>query len=296
MKKIPVIFVFVFAIVNHALSQVTDGEAALRKSAADSLNGWKKGGTVFLNFSQTSLTNWAAGGMNSLGLNSLASVFANYKKGNATWDNSLDIGYGMLKQGDADLIKTDDKIDLLSKYGQKAFSSWYYAAMLNFKTQMADGYNYPNDSVIISKFLAPAYILAAIGIDYKPGNVFTAFVAPLTLKYTVVNDQALADSGAFGVDRGKKSRGEFGGYIRVAFKKDLMKNVNFDTKIDLFSNYLHNPQNIDINWEALLTLQANKFLAASIATQLIYDDDIIIDGGPRIQFKEILAVGVTLKF
>jgi len=155
--------------------------------------------------------------------------------------------------------------------------------------------------------MSPAYILTAAGLDYKPGPAFSAFIAPVTAKYTIVNDQVLADSGAFGVDPGKKFRGEFGGYLRVQFQKDIFKNVNFGTKAEFFSNYLNNPQNIDVNWETLLTLKANEFLSATVSTQLIYDDDINIakddddDGvidrsSPDVQFKEVLAIGITLKF
>ncbi len=291
--------------VQFVSAQVTEGEEKLRTQSADTVEGWKKGGALFLNFSQTSLTNWAAGGVGSYAINGLASFFGNYKKGNSVWDNFLDIGYGVLRQKDADVQKTDDKFDLLSKYGQHAFKSWYYSALLNFRTQMTDGFNYPDDSVI-STLLAPAYLLGAIGLDYKPSDVFTAFIAPLTAKVTFVNDQVLADAGAFGVDPGKKSRGEFGGYVRLAFKKDLVENINFATKADFFSNYLNNPQNIDINWETLLTMKITKFIGASLSTQLIYDDDIAIleelESGAtkpvksKVQFKEILGIGFTAKF
>ncbi len=309
MKRISLLVVLLFAVANFTIGQVTEGEEALRKSTADSLDGWKKGGAVFLNSAQSSLTHWAAGGAKtSIAVNGLVNLFANYTKGSSTWDNTLDLGYGKITQEvDDDIlwVKTDDKIDLMSKYGQKAAKSWYYAALFNFKTQMDKGYNSPKDSVAISKFLAPAYILCAIGMDYKPSDVFTAFIAPLTGKFTIVNDQVLADAGAFGVDSTKKSRAELGGYIRVAFKKDLMENVNLASKIDFFSNYLKNPDCIDINWETLLTLKVNKYISASLATLLIYDDDIVIqeelDNGVRdtkslVQFKEVLSVGFTMKF
>jgi len=306
MKKY-VIFIFSLCLVfqfSHA--QVTEAEDKLRSQSADTLEGWKQGGAFFVNFSQTSLTNWAAGGNNSIAINGLASLFANYKKGKSVWDNYLDIGYGLMKQGKGeDFVKTDDKFDFMSKYGQHAFKSWYYSALLNFRTQLTDGYNYPDDSVI-STLLAPAYLLAALGLDYKPSDVFTAFIAPVTAKITIVNDQVLADAGAFGVEAGNKTRGEFGGYVRVGFKKDLVKNINLATKIDFFSNYLHNPQNIDINWEALLTMNVTKYIAASLSTQLMYDDDITIekeqDNGEiepvnsLTQFKEILGIGFTVKF
>ncbi len=308
MKRKLVLIIMMFIVTSSGFAQVTEIETEMRTLSTDSLDGWKKGVTAFINVSQTSLTNWTAGGQNSLSINGLINVYANYTKGKSNWDNSLDIGYGLLKQGkDADFIKTDDKIDLVSKYGYKAFGKWNYAALFNFKTQMTNGYNYPNDSVIISKFLAPGYILGALGLDYKPNDNFSAFIAPLTSKITLVNDQALADSGAFGVDPGNKLRSELGGYVRIAFQKELIKNVSFGTKIDLFSNYLNNPQNIDINWETLLMLKANEYLSATLSTLLIYDDDIKIeqdtndDGvvdskGPRIQFKEVLSIGIALKF
>lgn len=306
MKKYAILIFSLCLVVQFSNAQVTQAEEKLRAKSADTLEGWKKGGAFFVNFSQTSLTNWAAGGDNSLAINGMASLFANYKKGKSIWDNSLDMGYGLMKQGnDEKFTKTDDKFDFLSKYGQHAFKSWYYSALLNFKTQFSNGYNYPDDSVI-SAFLAPAYILGAIGLDYKPNDAFTAFIAPLSAKITLVNDQALADAGAFGVDAGKKSRSEFGGYIRMAYNKNIVENINFTTKIDFFSNYLHNPQNVDINWEALLTLKVTKFIAASINTQLIYDDDIALiedleSGGTKtvkskVQFKEILGIGFTVKF
>jgi len=306
MKKYAILIFSLCLVVQFSNAQVNQAEEKLRAKSADTLEGWKKGGAFFVNFSQTSLTNWAAGGDNSLAINGMASLFANYKKGKSIWDNSLDMGYGLMKQGnDEKFTKTDDKFDFLSKYGQHAFKSWYYSALLNFKTQFSNGYNYPDDSVI-SAFLAPAYILGALGLDYKPNDAFTAFIAPLSAKITLVNDQALADAGAFGVDAGKKSRSEFGGYIRIAYNKNIVENINFTTKIDFFSNYLHNPQNVDINWEALLTLKVTKFIAASINTQLIYDDDIALiedleSGGTKtvkskVQFKEILGIGFTVKF
>jgi hypothetical protein len=306
MKKYVILIFSLCLTVQFSHAQVTEAEEKLRTQSADSVEGWKEGGTFFINIAQTSLTNWAAGGNNSVAINGIASLFANYKKGKSVWDNYLDIGYGLMKQGKGeDFVKTDDKFDLLSKYGQHAFRSWYYSALLNFRTQLTNGYNYPDDSVI-SALLAPAYLLGALGLDYKPNDVFTAFIAPVTIKITIVNDQVLADAGAFGVDAGKKVRGEFGGYVRLAYKKDVVENVNFATKIDFFSNYLHNPQNIDVNWEALVAMKITKYIAASLSTQLIYDDDITVleeldDGGTkavksRVQFKEILGIGFTVKF
>jgi hypothetical protein len=316
-KLINIITVITFSGVLTA--QTIEAENNLKKQNKDSLDGWKTGGIISLNLTQVSLTNWSAGGENSLSVNGILSLFANLKKGNSTWDNSLDLGYGFLQQGKADARKTDDKIDFTSKYGQKAFKNWYYAGLVNFKSQMTAGYNYPDDSTKISDFLAPGYLLGAIGMDYKPSEVFTLFISPITMKMTLVNDQPLADAGAFGVEpalrdtagnvitKGENYRAEYGGYLRALLKKDIMKNINLQTKLELFSNYAEEPGNIDVNWEVLISMKVNKFISATISTQLLYDHDIdiavdnnndgIIDAvGPRTQFKEVLGVGLSYKF
>lgn len=324
MKKILLMITMVM-FSYAANSQVIEMEKDLRKQKKDTIEGWKMSGVFGVNFAQTSLTNWAAGGQNSIALNGFFSYNADYYKGKSVWTNSLDMGYGLLRQGkETGFMKTDDKIDLLSKYGRQAFKDFYYAGMFNFKTQMAPGYNYPNDSVKISDWLAPAYAVAAIGLDYKPNKYFSAFLAPFTGKLTYVGNQQLADLGAFGVDKaefdnngvlvkkGIRTKYEFGGYIRLIYSRNnfehaLLKNVSFTTKLDLFSNYLHNTQNVDINWETLISLKVNKYITVTINNNMIYDDDITIyvdkdnDGvidaqGPRLQIKNILGVGFAYKF
>jgi len=314
--KIIITFFLIIGFSQILSGQVTEVEKHLRTLPPDTTQGWKKGGVIVANLAQTSMTNWAAGGQNSVAMNGIFSAFANYKRNKSVWDNSLDIGYGKLKQGkNNNYRKTDDKIDLLSKYGKEAFKNFYYAFLFNFKTQMAPGYDYPNDTVKISNLFSPAYILFALGMDYKPNAYFSAFIAPLTAKFTIVNDKKLSDAGAFGVKPRNKSLSEIGGYIRAIyskndFKSEFLKNVSFTTKIDLFTNYAKNPQNIVVNWETLIAFKVNKFISANISTQLIYDDKIKVpfdkngDGkietgeavGSKIQFKEILGVGLSYKF
>jgi hypothetical protein len=313
-KKIIAICMLLTVLSIFTYSQVTEAENTLRTVKSDTTQGWKTGGVIAINLAQTSLTNWAAGGQNSLSINGLFSGFANYKKGNSVWDNSLDIGYGLLKQGDENFRKTDDKIDFLSKYGQEAFRNFYYAALLNFKTQMTPGYNYPSKETI-SDLFAPAYLLLALGMDYKPNAYFSAFLAPFTAKFTFVMNDSLSNKGAFGVTPGETLKSEVGGYIRAIytkndFKSEFLKNVSFTTKIDLFSNYSTNPQNIDVNWETLIAFKVNKYISANFTTDMIYDDDIKIsfdkngDGviasgesvGSKVQFKEIFGVGFSYKF
>ncbi len=317
MKNKLFVITFILIVLGQVVTgQVTEVEKTLRAQHADTTLGWKKGGVFAINLAQTSLTNWAAGGQNSLATNGIFSVFVNYKRDKSVWVNSLDLGYGLLKQGNTGFRKTDDKFDLLSKYGREAFKNFYYAVLFNFKTQMAPGYNYTETPPIkISDLLSPAYLLFALGMDYKPNANFSAFIAPVTARIIIVNDKVLSDAGAFGVDPGKKSKSEFGGYLRVIytrnnFKSEFLKNISFTTKADFFSNYADKPQNIVVNWETLIVLKVNKFISANLNTQLIYDDKIKVpfdnngDGtiepgeavGSKIQFKEILGVGFSYNF
>ncbi|HNX82856.1 MAG: DUF3078 domain-containing protein [Bacteroidales bacterium] len=276
---------------------------------ADTTQGWHKSGVFSLNMSQANFTNWAAGGQNSLALNGLVNLGANYRMGKSAWDNALIIGYGKMVQKGNDLgwMKTDDRIDFQSKYGRKATEKWFYSGLMSFKTQMDNGYNYPDTDNKISGLLSPAYLLFSLGMDYKPNPNFSVFLSPLTSKNTIVMDDDLSMAGAFGVEPGKNFRPELGAYANIAYKKDeIVKNVNFMTKLDLFTNYLKNPQNIDISWEALLVLKVNEFISATVNTLLLYDDDILIkidegsEGEPvlgkRAQFKEVIGVGFTYKF
>lgn len=319
MNKLVISVLVLFIITCQLTAQVTDAEKKLRDQQADTTLGWKKGGVMAVNLAQTSLTNWAAGGQNSFATNGLLSLFANLKTDKSTWTNSLDIGYGIMKQNGLDTRKTDDKFDFLSKYGQKAFDHVYYAALLNFKTQLTIGENFPdpalpNEGVKISNFMAPGYLIGALGLDYKPNAYFSAFVAPLTARFTFVMDDELSAAGAFGVDPGENVRSEIGAYLRVIyskndFKNEFLKNVSFTSKIDLFSNYLDNPENIVVNWENLIAMKINKFISASINTMLIYDDKILVpfdrDGDDliepgevsrKVQFKEILGIGFSYNF
>lgn len=289
-------------------------------SKQDTLHGWRFDGVTSMNASQSAFVNWAAGGQNTVAGVLLVNLAAIYKDDVHSWDNTLDAGYGLLKQGlQSSPIKTDDKLEFLSKYGRRAFANWYAGALLNFKTQFAKGYSNPEDKVLISDFLAPGYLLGALGLDYKPTPSFSMFISPVTAKMTFVENQLLANAGAYGVEPavrdangvlvtpGENFRTELGGYLRSQYVRNITDNILFDTRLALFTDYLENQGNIDVNWNNILGFQINKYLTTTLSTELIYDDDIrvpidrnedgIIDHhGPRTQFKEVLAIGFTYKF
>lgn len=270
---------------------------------------WKKGGFIGINFNQVSLSQWAPGGDNNLSLSSSLNLFANYAKNKTIWDNTLDLAYAMIKTSSDPVRKSDDKIEFTSKYGYKiGEGKWYYAGLLNFKSQFAEGFAYPNDSDIVSKFMSPGYLTLALGLTYKPNDNFEVFFSPATGKWTFVNDQKLADAGAYGVKMatiengvllpgtGENLRSEFGAYLNMKFKKDIMENVTFATKLELFNNYTDsdkdNAKNIDVNWETSLLMKVNKFITASIIAQVVYDANVVA----RTQYKQVIGVGFGYKF
>lgn len=276
---------------------------------------WTRSGDIGLNFSQSHLSNWAAGGDNALNWQGIFNYNANYAHENNKWDNNISLALGYSHLGDAKAIKTDDKIELNSLYGYKATEKLFYSLAFSFKTQFVDGFDYKNDSTNrISGFMVPAYATLGLGLEYVPNANFSINFAPLTGRITIVNDQDMADAGAFGVDPaeydeitgdkindGKTTRFEFGAKMTAKLDVKIAENVSFNSKLELFSDYLKNPQNIDVDWQNLITMKVNSWLNANITAHLIYDDDIMItdkDGniGPRTQFKEVLSIGLSYKF
>lgn len=261
---------------------------------------WTYRGTATLNFSQVSLTNWAAGGKSSVAGVFLLNANANYKKDKWAWDNALNAGYGLLNEEGNKTTKSEDKLDISSKLGYDAGNHWYYSALLGFNSQFANGYNYPDIDNPISRFMAPGYLNFAIGMDYKPSERFSLFLSPSNAKTTFVLDDNLSNAGSFGVTPGEKTLFEFGAMIKAMLNIPIMENVKLSTDITLFSNYLGKPQNVDIAWNTLISMKVNKWLSANLATNLIYDDNIEIekDGrmAPRIQFKQLFGAGLSVNF
>ncbi len=283
---------------------------------------WKIGGNLGLQFTQSSYQNWQAGGVNSIAGNGLVNIFANYDNGGAwTWYNRLDLGYGLNFQ-DTVFIKTDDRVEFTSRIDRKISKVWNASALVNFRTQFANGYanaGERGDSIRISGPMSPGYLVTAVGFTYKPNKKFSAFISPLTSKMTFVQDQRLANDGAFGVDEavrdtvngayvvvedGKNFRQEVGGYVNIAYKTPIVKNVDMQFSLNLFSNYLDGQYKfIDVNSEFLLFMKVNDYITANLALNLIYDHDIIFDtnddgimDGPRTQFKQVLGIGLTYNF
>jgi len=304
------------AQVNTKDANALKAEAAVMKAIVDtSTKYWKHGGIISLNGQEVSLTNWAAGGQGAISVGGLINVFFNYHKEKIIWNTNINLAYGVIKQGsNKNWLKTDDRIQLTSKVGREAFKKAYYSGLVDFKTQFAPGYNYPNDSTKISNFMAPAYALIALGMDFEVDSNLSFFVSPATTRITYVNDNNLAKQGAYGVQAQvlgangavvtpyKNIRYQFGGYAKMQYQRNIMQNVAFGTMVEVFADYLNHPENLYVNWTTLLSMKVNKYISATFSTQLIYDPAVKIqqaDGkllGPRVQFKQVLGVGLSYKF
>lgn len=300
-------------------AQQAEGE---RIAKDDTLRDWNFKGVHSLQFNQMSFTNWAAGGENTISLAAFVNYTIDYQKDKWRWENIIDLGFGVIQEGENPMRKNEDRIDIVSKLGYKAAKNLQYSFRSNFKTQFAPGYNFPNDSVVVSRFMSPGFLLVSLGMDYKPKPWISIFASPATGKFTFVGDQALADSGAFGVtpavlgpdgsvlEPGKNARGEFGALVTVQMNKKFDDKINVQSRLDLFNNYtdrvVENRGNIDANWETLVNFHITKWLTTSVFLHLIYDHDIPIPimeevngeevqigEGPRTQFKQTFGLALN---
>lgn len=264
---------------------------------------WKKGALTQLGFSQVSLTNWASGGSGSLALNAYTNFYLNYTKGKVFYENRAQFAYGFVQSFETGYRKADDKIILDSKFGYRAFDKFYASAQMYFKTQFSPGFDYPSSGgqKLVSKFLAPANFSFGIGLEYKPGkkNMFSFNFAPLTTTWMIVTERALRAK--YGNKEDEAIRYELGAQFTGDFKAQPFKNLKVGTTLKLFSDYLNQPKNIQVNWDFNAELILTKYLVTTLRTNLIYNDKVLIadkDGheAPRVQFKEVLSVNFSYTF
>ena len=285
-----------------ALAFLGVGTVLAQTETAEGTSPWTREGNLGLKLTQVSLTNWAAGGDNSVAFDFQGAYQANYKKGKHLWNNRLELAYGLNRIGEDGTKKANDKIYLNSNYGYSIAKSWYASAFATFQTQFSPGYDYSiSKDISVSEFMSPAYLTTGLGFTYEPKKIFTAVLSPASWRGTFVLNDRLSDEGAYGVDPGKNLLSSFGANLKGEVRYEFMKNMTVYSRLDLYSDYLHKPQNIDVNWEVQINMAINKWFSTTLTTNLVYDDDVKIaqkDGtkGPRVQFKEILGVGLQFNF
>lgn len=265
-------------------------------------SSWIYGGNSGINLSQVSLSNWASGGENAIGFDVLLNYSADYKQNKHLWQNRIEMAYGLNQTETDGTKKTNDKIYFSSTYGYEMTKNLYLSALLNFNTQFAKGYDYKTEPrSYISRFMSPGYLTTGLGLTWNPKNWFTATLSAISWRGTFVDSKILSQEGAFGVDPGDHLFSEMGGNLKVEVKYEFLKNMSIYSRVDLFSNYLEDPQNVDVRWDVQLNMTVNKWFSANITTNMIYDNDTKIlqkDGskGPRLQFKESLGIGFQVTF
>ncbi|WP_445720003.1 DUF3078 domain-containing protein [Flavobacterium sp.] len=313
LKKV-YLFGLLFFVYQSNFSQIINTELP------DTISYWSKENKVGLDISQITFVNWNAGGNNSISGLIKGQFIRTYTKENINWKNELIMRYGINKQESQEVRKTDDQFSFNSTFGYKrdTITNWYYAGKFNFNTQFANGYAYPNVDLAISRPFAPAYAFLGIGAEYSRNDLnLNFYLSPLTQKTTMVFDQRLADQGAFGVEKavydefgtllkhGKNIRNETGILVTNQWKKEIYTNINLENRIALYTDYINNFGNIDVDWQIQLDLTVNQYVKANIGTHLVYDDDIKskeeeggvqVVKGPKIQLKQLLGVGVVYQF
>ena len=266
---------------------------------------WLMGGNVGMHLNQVQQISWAAGGDNLFGMNLLLNYSANYKKERHIWNNRAEFEYGFTVTDADGTRKSSDKIYLSTTYGYKIKKNLYISGLLFFNTQFADGYDYGDEDEedeFISTLMAPGYLTIGAGLTWTPKPWFKGTFNPAAYRGIFVLNDELSDAGEFGVDPGDHYRTEFGANLHMEFNRDIMENVNLYSRASLFTNYLEKPENVDVSWEVKVNMNINKWLSASLSTSLIYDDDIKISDddddtkeGARLQFQEILGIGLQFK-
>jgi hypothetical protein len=294
---------------------------------------WVWTGITGLNLNQASFSNWTAGGVNSVAFSVLGKFSANHTKDKFTWNNNLNLMYGMVKNQNETLKKSEDIIELISVAGYDISKSWSITGYMSFRSQFADGFDKDNDSIIISRFMSPGYLTLSPGFRFKPNDYFYLILSPATAKFTFVTDQVLADQGSFGVTPAKYETidsinvkvkdGEnvlvyLGPFLEAYFKKDVAKGLTYESRLNILYSFLNRdikgselePYDADVSWENFLNYSIAKYFSISVFLHFVYlpgqptikfdnyEGAVRITAVPNrhIQIKETLGIGITYSF
>jgi hypothetical protein len=325
MKKLLLLSFLLFSIIGFA--QDAEEASKLDEKAEEGKDGWTRSGKITLLINQSAFSNWQAGGDNNFAGNVNLNYDINYIKGIWIWDNKILASYGLTSTKDDGIRKTDDRLELNSILGRHIKKNWSASFFMNFKTQFTDGYAYEDDYLdqapagIIrdnedfptSGFFKPAYWSFGPGFLWKKNDNLYANISPLTAKFTFItseiftyNDEDYFDANGnqlyvyessndvetFGVDPGDSSLFEFGFNLRAYYKADIMKNISIENILNLYSNYLDKPQNVDLDYTMNLVMKINDVFSTNLTFQTIYDDNAF----QGFQIREIFGLGLNMNF
>lgn len=290
----------------------------------DSIKPWKFTSLNMISLNQIAFLNWSSGGESSLSGKISTEYDLVFKKRRFIFDHGGKLAFGLVGYSNKRIEKTDDIIDLLWAVSHKTTSKWNLSSMLTFKSQFADGYKYPDDSTLISTFMAPGYGNISVGFNYKPNDKFHLYLSPLAGKLTFVLDQELADKGAYGVKKavvdtsntvitpGENMLAEMGVKLLTTYKHKIMKNVDFRSTLNLYNNYTDhvksNRWNIDVDWDTRIVFTINKIFSSVLFFHMKYDhntkiptyenidgENIMVSDSPKLQMKESFGLSFSYK-
>ncbi|WP_047545550.1 DUF3078 domain-containing protein [Psychroserpens sp. Hel_I_66] len=283
---------------------------------------WIQTNKAGLDISEVTFVNWNAGGSNSISALLNVRSELNYDDSYYKWKNSAQLRYGVNKQEAQRLRKTEDELELISTIGYRedTLTNWYFSGRFNFKTQLSNGYNYPNRDNPISRLMAPGYMFLGGGTEYgKNLDKFSLYFSPLTFKATFVLDEDLSNAGSFGVEpaifdeegnmisEGERVRVEMGILFTNFYEAIVFENISVKHQLSLYTDYLDNFGNIDVDWEIIFDFKVNQYVKATLGSHIRYDDNIktlvatdvedeFEERGAKVQWKQLLGVGVVIDF
>lgn len=304
MKKLVILLTFLTVTPILAQQEVVKSVDEVVKAVNDTTrtNGWTKKGKISFLFNQSSFDNWVTGGENNISGNLGINYDFNYKSENWSWDNKIIASYGLVRTKNSEFEKkTDDRLEFNSLAGKRAGGYWYYSAFVNFQTQFSKGYVYDTDAngkeirTEYTDFFSPAYLTFGPGLMWKKTDNFKFNLAPISSKITFVTEELreqYAGVNYFGVDEGKTMRYELGFYASGYYKFNLFENVSAENILSLYSNYLEDPQNVDLDYQLNLVMTINKFLSTNLIVQTVYDDNAF----RGLQIRQVFGLGVNYNF
>ncbi len=287
---------------------------------------WIWTGITGLNLNQASFSNWTAGGVNSVAFSALGKFSANHTKDKFTWNNNLNLLYGMVKNQDETMKKSEDIIELFSVAGYDLSKNWAVTGYASFRSQFTNGYDKDNDSIKISEFMSPGYLTLSPGFRFKPNDNFYIILSPATAKFTFVMDQTLANQGSFGVtpavtdtngvvlEEGENVLIYLGPFLEAYFKKEVVKGMTYESRLNILYTFLNRdnlePYDADMSWENFLNYSIAKYFSVSLFLHFVYlpgqptikfdnfDGAVRITAVPNrhIQIKETVGIGITYSF
>lgn len=294
MKKILTICLFFLATAVFAQNEEAVENA---QEVLEEVKLWDSDLSVGLNFNQASFSgNWRSGGVNSIAFGSILTGKANYRKDKFSWDNQLEMIYGIVKNDGQGVRKSNDRIFLDSKVGYQVSDHWSYFGAVNFITQFTDGYDYSQDErVLISGLFSPAFLTTSFGMEYKPNDEFALRISPISPRFTFVTNPAIADNvpANYGVPIGQKVRTEWLAFqLFMTYNKQINENFAINTRYQMFANYETLAfKTIDHRLDVTMIAKMTRFIDVTFTSINVYD----IDMDPGIQFSQALALGIVYK-